>query len=49
VIGGGGLAGLLSVATLYLVAQIPFFAYRNPGRELGPGRLNAMLFGTATR
>ena len=49
VIGGGGLAGLLSVATIYFVALIPFFAYRNLGRELGPGRLNAMLFGTATR
>jgi|SRR5215469_2144556 len=47
VIGGGGFAGLLSVATLYFVALIPFFAFRNVGREIGERRLNAMLFGSA--
>jgi hypothetical protein len=47
VIGGGGLAGLFSVATLYFVALIPFFAFRNLGREIGERRLNAMLFGFA--
>jgi hypothetical protein len=45
VIGGGGLAGLLSVAMLYFVALIPFFAFRNIGREIGERRLRAMLFG----
>jgi hypothetical protein len=45
VIGGGGLAGLFSVAALYFVALIPFFAFRNLGREIGESRLNAMLFG----
>jgi hypothetical protein len=46
VIGGGGLAGLFSVALLYFVALIPFFAFRNIGREIGERRLNAMLFGS---
>jgi hypothetical protein len=46
VIGGGGLAGLITVAMIFFVALIPFFAFRAVGRELGPGRLNAMLFGT---
>lgn len=45
-IGGGGLAGLLTVAVIFFVALIPFFAFRAVGRELGEGRLNAMLFGT---
>ncbi len=44
-IGGGGLAGLLAVALIYFVALVPFFAVRNVGRELGEGRLKAMLFG----
>lgn len=47
VIGGGGLAGLFSIAVLYFVALIPFFAFRNLGREIGERRLNAMLFGFA--
>ena len=47
VIGGGGLAGLFSVGMLYFVALIPFFAFRNLGREIGERRLNAMLFGFA--
>jgi hypothetical protein len=45
-IGGGGLAGLITVAVIFFVALIPFFAFRAVGRELGLGRLNAMLFGT---
>lgn len=49
VIGGGGLAGLLSVAMIFFVALIPFFGFRNLSRELGADRLKAMLFGTATR
>lgn len=47
VIGGGGLAGLICVAVIYFVALIPYFAFQNVSRVLGPGRLNAMLFGTA--
>jgi hypothetical protein len=48
-IGGGGLAGVVCVAVILFVALIPFFAFRNVSRELGPGQLNAMLFGTATK
>src|SRR6266550_8367749 len=48
-IGGGGLAGVVCVAVILFVALIPFFAFRNVSRELGPGRLNAMLFGTTTK
>lgn len=43
-IGGGGFAGLVCVALILFFALIPFFAFRDVGRELGPGRLNAMLF-----
>jgi hypothetical protein len=47
-IGGGGMAGLVSVGLILFVSLIPFFAFRNISRELGPGRLNAMLLGTAS-
>jgi hypothetical protein len=43
-VGGGGLAGLLSVAAIVFVALIPFFAFKNVSRALGPGRLEALLF-----
>jgi hypothetical protein len=46
-IGGGGAAGLLCVAVISFVALIPFFAFRNFSRALGPDRMNALLFGTA--
>jgi hypothetical protein len=45
-IGGGGLAGVVCVAVILFVSLIPFFAFRNLGRELGPNQLRAMLFGT---
>ena len=48
-IGGGGLVGVLCVALILFVSLIPFFAFRSISRELGADRLNAMLFGTATR
>jgi hypothetical protein len=48
-IGGGGLAGLACVAVILFVALIPFFACKHVGRELGEGRLRAMLFETAIR
>lgn len=47
-IGGGGLAGLFTVATILFVALIPFFGYGALDRELGPGRLRAMLFGRSS-
>ena len=48
-IGGGGYIGLASVALILFIALIPFFAFRNIGRELGAGRLNTMLFGAAAK
>ena len=45
-IGGGGLAGLACVGVILFIALIPFFAFKHVGRELGQGRLRAMLFGT---
>lgn len=44
VIGGGGLAGLITVAVILFVALIPFFAFREVSRALGSDRLNALLF-----
>jgi hypothetical protein len=45
-IGGGGLAGVVCVAVILFVVLIPFFASRNVSRELGPGQLHSMLFGS---
>lgn len=45
-IGGGGIGGLLCVAVICFVSLIPFFAFTNFSRVLGPERLNAILFGT---
>jgi hypothetical protein len=47
-IGGRGFGELLCVAVILFITLIPFFGFRAIGRELGPGRLNAMLFGTAS-
>lgn len=47
--GGGGIAGMICVAVILFVSLIPFFAFRNLSRKLGPGRLNAILFGPASR
>lgn len=48
-IGGGGLAGVVCVAVILFVSLIPFFAFRKVGRELGPGQLQEMLFGTTAK
>ncbi|MBV9249340.1 MAG: hypothetical protein JO227_08875 [Acetobacteraceae bacterium] len=48
-IGGGGIVGLICVAVMLFVALIPFFAFKHVARELGEGRLNAMLFGRPVR
>ncbi|KRE05790.1 hypothetical protein ASE63_05560 [Bosea sp. Root381] len=48
-IGGGGVAGVLCVAAILFFALIPFFAFQNFNRALGPGRIEAMLFKMATR
>ena len=43
-IGGGGIQGLICVAVILFVSMIPFFAFRYLARELGPGRIEALLF-----
>lgn len=48
-IGGGGMAGVLCVAAILFFALIPFFAFQNFNRVLGPGRIKTMLFKTGVR
>ena len=45
VIGGGGLAGFLSITAILFIALIPFFGLRNLSLAMGEGRLYAMIFG----
>ena len=42
-IGGGGLEGLVCVAAIMFVALVPYFAFQNVSRVLGPGRLKELL------
>jgi hypothetical protein len=44
-IGGGGLAGLLTVAAILFISLIPFFAFQHLSWELGADRMKAILFG----
>ncbi len=44
VFGGGGFAGLVTVAAIMFVVLIPYFAFRDIGRALGPGELDKLLF-----
>jgi hypothetical protein len=43
-IGGGGFAGLISVAAIMFVMLIPYFAFRDLGRALGQEELRKLLF-----
>jgi hypothetical protein len=43
-VGGGGLIGLLLVGLNMAIALVPFFAYREFSRVMGPGKLQALLF-----
>jgi hypothetical protein len=43
-VGGGGLIGLLAVGLNMAIALVPFFAYRELGRVMGQGKLEALLF-----
>lgn len=43
-VGGGGALGLFATLLSLTVALVPFFAYREVGRVLGEGRLEALLF-----
>jgi hypothetical protein len=42
--GGGGILGLICVALILFFSLMPYFAFRNIARVLGPGRLKALLF-----
>jgi hypothetical protein len=44
VMGGGGLAGFLSITAILFIALIPFFGLRNLSLAMGEGRLYAMVF-----
>jgi hypothetical protein len=43
-VGGGGWLGLAIVAAMMFFALIPFFAYRNLSRLIGPENFHALLF-----
>lgn len=42
--GGGGLAGLLTVAAITFVSLLPFFTFKHVARIIGPDRMKAILF-----
>ncbi len=45
-IGGGGVGGLICVTLILFVALIPFFAFRDLSRVLGPEKLRELVLGT---
>jgi len=49
VFGGGGFAGLVTVAAIMFVVLIPYFAFRDIGKALGPGELRRLLFSRPAR
>lgn len=42
--GGGGLFGLVIVALIIFVSLLPFFAFKNVARTIGPQRMKQILF-----
>jgi hypothetical protein len=42
--GGGGFAGLMTVAAIMFVVLTPYFAFRDISRALGPGEMRRLLF-----
>jgi hypothetical protein len=48
-IGGGSLNGILSLGATVFVALIPFFAFREISRVIGPGELWSLLLSRETR
>jgi hypothetical protein len=48
-IGGGSVQGILSVGATVFVALIPFFAFREISRVIGPGELWSLLLSRGTR
>jgi hypothetical protein len=43
-LGGGGLAGLVSITAILFIALIPFFGLRNLSLAMGEGRLWSVIF-----
>ena len=43
-LGGGGWIGLILIGVNMAIALVPFFAYRELSRVMGPGKLQALLF-----
>jgi len=48
-IGGGSLKGILSLGATFFVALIPFFAFREISRVIGPRELWSLLLSRGTR
>jgi hypothetical protein len=48
-VGGGGPMGLLLVGLNLAIALVPFFAYRELSRAIGPGKLKALIFNSRDR
>jgi hypothetical protein len=45
-IGGGSAIGIVTVGAIMCVALMPFFAFREIGRAIGPGTFRGLIFGT---
>ena len=48
-VGGGSVQGILSLGVTVFVALIPFFAFREIARVIGPGELWSLLLNPGTR
>lgn len=48
-LGGGGIVGVLIVAVILFVSLLPFFAFKNVARAIGPDRMQHILFHRPTR
>ncbi|MGB6426717.1 MAG: DUF4339 domain-containing protein [Methyloceanibacter sp.] len=44
-IGGGSVAGMLAVGAIMGIALVPFFAFRELGRAIGPVQFRSLIFG----
>jgi len=44
-IGGGSVLGLVAVAIVMCAALVPFFAFREIGRTVGPVAFRSLVFG----
>jgi hypothetical protein len=44
-IGGGGVIGPLSIGVIMCIALLPFFAFREIARTVGPAEFRALMLG----